>query len=150
MSARLVAQDGAGQTGESEAAAFDLPERIFHNEVAKALVEMRKGLSVHPDDHDDALAALDGLMQNPDQFGTDFGAYLNLSAIYYLMVRSKSPDMIPEAQARMWDLALHMEEGQTEESARELEAARQAARDAMEKLTQEPTDANRAGAWSKS
>ena len=96
---------------------------------------MRKGLSVHPDDHDDALAALDGLMQNPDQFGTDFGAYLNLSAIYYLMVRSKSPDMIPEAQARMWDLALHMEEGQTEESARELEAARQAARDAMEKLT---------------
>jgi uncharacterized protein (TIGR02302 family) len=143
VSARLVAQDGAGQTGTSEAAAFDLPERAFHNEIAKALIEMRKGLSLHPDDHDDALAALDGLMLKPELFGTDFGAYLNLSAIYYLMVRSKSADMIPEAQARMWDLALHMEEGQTEESARELEAARQAARDAMEKLSREPTDANR-------
>jgi tetratricopeptide (TPR) repeat protein len=51
--------------------------------------------------------------------------------------------MVPEAQARMWDLALHMEEGQTEETARALEAARQAVRDAEEKLRQEPTDANK-------
>ena len=143
VSARLVAQDGAGQTGTSEAVAFDLPERAFHNAIAKALIEMRKGLSVHPDDHDDALSGLDGLMQKPELFGTDFGAFLNLSAIYYLMVRNNTPGMVPEAQARMWDLALHLEEGQTEESARQLEAARQAARDAMDKLTQEPTDANR-------
>jgi len=143
VSARLVAQDGAEQTGASEAAIIDLPERSFHNAIAKALIEMRKGLSVHPDDRDDALAGLDGMMQTPDLFGADYGAFLNLSAIYYLMVRNKSTDMVPEAQARMWDLALHLEEGQTEESARELEAARQAARDAMEKLTQDPTDANR-------
>ena len=104
---------------------------------------MRKGLSLHPDNRDDAVSGLDTLMQSPELFGTDFGAYLNLSAIYYLMVRGKSADMVAEAEARMWDLALHLEEGQTEESARELEAARQAARDAMEKLTQEPTDANR-------
>ena len=143
VSARLVAEDASGQTGTSDAATFDLPERAFHNEIAKALIEMRKGLSVHPDDHDGALGVLDGMMQKPELFGTDFGAFLNLSAIYYLMVRNNTPEMVPEAQARMWDLALHMEEGQTEESARELEAARQAARDAMEKLRQEPTDANR-------
>lgn len=143
VTARLVARDGAGQTGTSASAAFELPERAFHNEIAKALIEMRKGLSVHPDDRVDALAALDGFMQQPQLFGTDSGAFLNLSAIYFLMVRNKSPDMIPEAQARMWELALHMEEGQTEETARSLEAARQAARDAMEKLRQDPTDANR-------
>jgi uncharacterized protein (TIGR02302 family) len=143
VSARLVAKDGAGQTGTSEAAVFDLPEREFHNEIAKALIEMRKGLSVHPDDHGDALAALDALMQTPERFGTDSGAFLNLSSIYYLMVRNKSAGMVAEAQSRMWDLALHMEEGQTEESARSLEAARQAVRDAEEKLRQEPTDANR-------
>jgi uncharacterized protein (TIGR02302 family) len=143
VSARLVAQDGSGQTGTSEAAAFDLPERTFHNAIAKALIAMRKGLSLRPDNHDDALAGLDGLMQKPELFGTDFGAFLNLSAIYYLMVRNHAPEMVAEAQARMWDLALHLEEGQTEESARELEAARQAAKDAMEKLQQEPTDANR-------
>ena len=133
VTARLIAQDGSGQTGASEAATFDLPERTFHNAVAKALIEMRKGLSLHPDDHDDALTALDGLMQKPELFGTDFGAFLNLSAIYYLMVRNDTPAMVPEAQDRMWDLALHMEEGQADETARELEAARQAVRDAMEK-----------------
>ena len=143
VSARLVARDALGQTGTSEAAIFDLPERAFHNEVAKALIEMRKGLSLHPDEHDDALQALDSMMQKSDLFGTDSGAFLNLSAIYYLMVRNKSAEMVPQAQARMWDLALHMEEGQTEESARSLEAARQAVRDAMEKLRQEPTDANK-------
>jgi uncharacterized protein (TIGR02302 family) len=143
VTARLIAQDGSGQTGVSEAATFDLPERTFRNVIAKALVEMRKGLSLHPEDRDAALTALDGLMQQPELFGTDFGAFLNLSAIYYLMVRNDTASMVPEAQARMWDLALHMEEGQADESARELEAARQAARDAMEQFAREPTDANR-------
>lgn len=143
VTARLTARDGAGQTGTSEAATFDLPERAFHNEIAKALIEMRKGLSLHPDDHGDALEALDGMMQKPELFGTDSGAFLNLSAIYYLLVRNKAAEIVPEAQARMWDLALHMEEGQSDETARSLDAARQAVRDAMEKLEQEPTDANR-------
>jgi uncharacterized protein (TIGR02302 family) len=143
VSARLVARDGSGQTGTSEAATFDLPQRAFHNEIARALIEMRKGLSLHPDDHGDALAGLDGLMQQPEQFGSDSGAFLNLGAIYYLLVHGRSDGTVSEAQSRMWDLALHMEEGQTEESARSLDEARQAVRDAMDKLTREPTDANR-------
>src|SRR5207249_3757760 len=117
VSARLVARDGAGQTGASETMSFDLPERTFHNPVAIALIEIRKGLSLHPDVHGDALEALDAMMQKPELFGSDSGAFLNLSAIYYLIVRGKSAGTIPEAQARMWDLALHLEEGQTEESA---------------------------------
>jgi hypothetical protein len=43
----------------------------------------------------------------------------------------------------LWKLALHMEEGQTEQSARALEEARQAARDAMDKAQQQPKDQNR-------
>ena len=47
----------------------------------------------------------------------------------------------------MWDLALHMEEGQTEQTARALDEARQAVRDADgQAARKEPTDANRAGA----
>ncbi|MSP00332.1 MAG: DUF4175 family protein [Acetobacteraceae bacterium] len=143
VSGRLLARDGSGQTGTSEDASFDLPERAFHNEIARALIQMRKGLSLHPDDRADAMAALDDLMQNPQRFGPDSGAFLNLSALYYLMVRNKSAGMVAEAQARMWELAIYLEEGQTEESARALETARQAVRDAMEKLAREPSDANR-------
>ena len=141
--ARLVARDGAGQTGASGDAAFDLPERAFQNEIARALIAMRKGLSLNPGDRGDALAALDDLMQNPHRFGADSGAFLNLSAIYFLLVRNQTPGAVDEAQARMWELALHLEEGQTEETARALDVARQAVRDAMDRLAGEPTDANR-------
>jgi len=43
----------------------------------------------------------------------------------------------------MWELALHLEEGQTERTARALDEARQAAREALDKAIREPNDANR-------
>ncbi len=140
---RLVARDAIGQTGTSTDVTFELAERPFHNPIAQLLIAARKSLSVHPDDRDEALAALDGLMQHPELFGGDLGAFLNLSATYYDLVRNHADSAVPEAQDMMWQLALHMEEGQTEQSARSLEEARQAARDAMDKATQQPNDQNR-------
>ena len=141
---RLVAHDSPGQTGVSADTTFDLGERPFHNPVAQVLIAVRKGLSVHPDDRSDAVGALDGLMQQPGLFAGDLGAFINLSAIYYDLVRNHTDGAVPEAQQMLWELALHMEEGQTEQSARALDEARQAARDAMDKALQKPTDANRA------
>jgi uncharacterized protein (TIGR02302 family) len=143
VAGRLVGRDGPGQVGTSADATFELGERPFHNPVAQVLIAARKGLSLHPDDRTEALAALDGLMQQPNLFSGDISAFLNLSAIYYGLVRNHAASVVPEAQAMMWELALHMEEGQTEQSARALEEARRAARDAMDKAQQQPTDANR-------
>ena len=140
---RLIAKDAIGQTGSSADATFELAERPFHNQIARILIAARKTLSVHPDDRGDALAALDGLLQRPEAFAGDLGAFLNLSSTYYDLVRNRADTAIPEAQNGMWQLALHMEEGQTEQSARALEQARQAARDAMEKAQQQPNDKNR-------
>ena len=139
----LTGRDAAGQTGTSEELVFTLPERGFQNPIARALIEMRKGLSVHPDDRSEALAGLDVLMLQRDFFANDPGAYLNLSALYYALVRQKGVQVIADAQERMWLLALHMEEGQTEQTARTLEMARQATRDALDRATQDPNDANR-------
>ena len=143
VTGRLVARDAAGQTGRSTEAQFDLPERAFRNPVARALIAARKTLSLHPDDRADALQILDELMQQPDAFHGDIGAFINLSAIYYLLVRDKAAAAVPQAQQQMWELALHMEEGRTEQTARELEQARQAARDAMDRAQQNPNDATR-------
>jgi uncharacterized protein (TIGR02302 family) len=140
---RLVAHDATGQTGSSGDATFELVERPFHNEVARLLIAARKTLSVHPDDRGEALEALDGLMQRPELFAGDVGAFLNLSNIYYDLVRNRADSAVPESQDMMWQLALHMEEGQTEQSARSLEEARQAARDAMDKAQQQPNDQTR-------
>ena len=140
---RLIAHDAPGQAGESADATFEIAERPFHNPVARLLIAARKSLSVHPDDRGDALEALDGLMQRPELFAGDIGAFLILSNIYYDLVRNPADIAVPETQDMMWQLALHMEEGQTEQSARSLEEARQAARDAMDKAQQQPNEQTR-------
>ena len=141
--ARLVGRDAPGQPGTSADAVFTLPERPFQNPVARALIAIRKGLSVHPDDRDSAVDALDTLLMQPQILAGDFGAYVNLSALYYLLEEDKSQRAVDQAQQQMWELALHLEEGQTEQTARALDQARQAARDALDKAMKEPTDANR-------
>ncbi len=141
--ATLVGRDFPGQVGTSDAATFVLPERPFLNPIAQALIQVRKGLSLHPDDRGDGMAALDDLLQKPEAFGDDLGAVLNLSGIYHKLVRDLSLEGAVEAQERLWQLALHMEEGQTESTARALEEAREAAREALEALLKDPTQANR-------
>ena len=143
VTAILRARDQSGQTAKSAEANFVIAERPFHNPVARLLIEARKSLSLHPDDRGDALSVLDMLMQQPGRFGDDIGAYLNLSAIYYALVRNRDGAALFEAQGMLWELALHMEEGRTEQTAQSLEQARQAARDAMDKARQEPGDAAR-------
>ncbi len=143
VTAILVGKDAPGQTGTSGVADFVLPERSFANPIAKVLIQVRKGLSLHPDDRADEMLVLDGLLQTPEAFKDDFGAILNLSAVYHKLVHSKTDADIAEAQERLWQLALHMEEGQTEATAQALEQARQDARDAMDALLQDPTQANR-------
>ncbi len=140
---RLVGHDAAGQTGTSTEATFELAERPFHTPVAQLLIAARKSLSIHPDDRSDALEALDGLMQRPELFAGDFGAFAALSGTYYDLVRNPTATAVPESQDMLWELALHMEEGQTEQSARSLEEARQAARDALDKAQQDPSNRNR-------
>jgi hypothetical protein len=140
---RLVGHDGTGQSGSSADVTFELAERPFHNPIARVLIAARKSLSVRPDDRNLALQGLDGLMQQPSLFSGDLGAFLNLSVIYYGLVRNHADNAVPEAQDMMWQLALHMEEGQTEQSARSLEEARQAARDAMDKAQQQPNPETR-------
>lgn len=140
---RLVVRDAIGQVGASANSTFEMAERPFHNPIARLLIAARKTLSIHPSDRGDALAALDGLMQQPDLFTGDLGAFVALSGAYYDLVRNHSDQAVPEAQDLLWNLALHLEEGQTEQSARSLEEARQAARDAMDKAQQQPNDSTR-------
>ncbi|HET6240103.1 MAG TPA: DUF4175 family protein [Acetobacteraceae bacterium] len=139
----LIARDSPGQTGDSGPAEFVLAERVFTNPVARALIAARRGLSVHPEDRDTAVGMLDALLLTPQAFGTDFGAFANLSGIYYLLEFDQSAGAIDQAQQRMWQLALHMEEGLTDQTARELEEARQAANDALDRAQKDPSQINR-------
>jgi uncharacterized protein (TIGR02302 family) len=139
---KLIVRDAAGQVGQSAEIGFTLPERQFQNPLARILIELRRSLTLHPKGRESVLAALDQLLQAPKAFEGDLGTYLNLAGIYFTLVRDKMPEAVPASQQRMWELALQLEDGQVDRSAKALENARQAARDALDKAAKEPNQAN--------
>jgi len=146
--ARLAARDAPGQTGASADAEFVLPERAFQNTLARAVIAVRRQLSLTPDERQQARAALDALSDvpkdgpgsTPESTDVSTGIVLNLRAIGSLLVRGRGTTAVDEAQGRMWDLALALEEGAAERTARALEAARQAARDALDAGREAPAE----------
>ena len=141
--ARVVAKDAAGQEGASVVAAFELPERAFSNPAAQAVLAIRKQLSLTPDARQDGRRAVDAIGDRPELFEGSASVLLNLRAIGSLLVRGRGQAAVDEAQARMWELALALEEGVTDRTAKALEAARQAMRDAMEEARKNPEDAEK-------
>jgi uncharacterized protein (TIGR02302 family) len=142
--ARLLARDAAGQAGRSAEAELLLPIRRFRNPAAQALIAARQRLSLNPEDRRPAADAIDLLLAAPDAFSNDAVAVVQLGAIIGLLKYEAAPGAVDEAQSRMWDLALRLEEGQAERTARALEQARQAAREALDQATRTPDDPHRA------
>jgi hypothetical protein len=132
VTGRLVARDAPGLTGTSAEESFVLPERRFDNPVARALMEVRKQLTLKPDDRLAPVQELDRLSALPQVWDNDTGGFLNLRAIASLLHRGRGSAAVDEAQARMWELAIHLEEGATERTAQALEQARQALREALD------------------
>jgi uncharacterized protein (TIGR02302 family) len=138
--ARLVARDAPGQFGQSPDAEFILPERPFQNAMARAILAVRRQLSLTPEERQQARTALDALADAPDNPDATTGAVLNLRATGFLLSRGRGTAAVDEAQSRMWDLALALEEGAADRTARALEAARQAVRDAVDANRDTPED----------
>lgn len=132
VTARLVAKDAPGLAGTSADATFTLPERHFQHPVAQALMAVRKQLTLKPDARPPAVRELDRLAQLDDVWKDDLAAYLNLRAIGELLSDDPSQQAVDEAQSRMWQLALHLEEGAPERTARALAEARKQLHDAMD------------------
>ncbi len=131
VTALLVARDATGLTGTSETETLTLPERRFQNPIARALVAVRKNLTLRPDDRLPAMLELIRLAGIDDAWKDDLGAYLNLRAIESMIHRGR-PDVIDEVQMRLWQLALHIEEGAPERTARALEQARKELREMLD------------------
>ena len=132
VTAHLVGRDAAGLVGTSAEAGFTLPERQFVHPVARALMAVRKMLTLKPDERDAAIHELDMLSGLAEVWRDNTAGFLNLRAIAALLRRDPSLPAVEEAQGRMWRLALQLEEGATERTARALEQARQALREALD------------------
>lgn len=129
----LTARDEAGQVGRSESAEFVLPQRPFVKPLARALVEQRRNLALAPSARAQVALALDALMIEPNRFSTSAGQYLGLRSIAARMAGAKNDDDLRSVLDLIWEMALLIEEGDLSSAGRDLKAAQQELREALER-----------------
>jgi uncharacterized protein (TIGR02302 family) len=129
----LIARDEAGNEGRSEAAEFQLPERIFVKPVARALIEQRRILALDANAKPLVLSALDALTIAPERFTPETSVYLGLRAIYFDLAHANSDDQLREVVTRMWDMATQLEDGNVSQTEMALRQAQDALRQALER-----------------
>ncbi len=139
VSAVLVGRDGQGLAGRSEVARFTLPERAFANPLARALIAARRRLTLDPAHRDPVVADIRGLADAPEAFGANLGTYLGLSTIASLLSQEDGPqDAVAQAQARLWEMALALDAGAVERTARVVEQAREQVRQTLDAMQRDP------------
>ena len=130
----LQATDVAGETGESAPVTLTLPQRHFVNPLAKALVEQRRGLILDPDRNRPRLAkALDALMIAPEAFDTTASVYLGLRTAKSTLAAARTDKDLVEVADLLWAMALQIEDGDASQALRELRAAEQKLREALQR-----------------
>ena len=129
----LVAHDEGGNEGSSEPFTFRLPERVFSKPLARALVEQRRNLALDALARPRVVTALDALAVAPEKFHTDAGTYLGLRSIFWLLVRAKTDDDLRDVTARLWQMAVGIEDGNISDAQAALRNAEEALRQALER-----------------
>jgi uncharacterized protein (TIGR02302 family) len=129
----LSARDEAGNEGQSAAFEFRLPERPFSKPMARALIEQRRILALDGDAQASVLTALEALTLAPERFDMETSVYLGLRSIFWQLARAKSDDQLRDVVARMWDMAVHLEDGSVSDAEQALRAAQEALRQALER-----------------
>ena len=129
----LNVTDAIGQTGSSVPLSFVLPERKFTNPLARVIAELRKRLTVAPEERDGIAAALFELADRASRVNKDYLITLGLSSAHGRLRYDRRPEAIPEAQALMWDLALRAEDGDVSVASRDLRALEEELRQALER-----------------
>ncbi|QFU15350.1 TIGR02302 family protein [Microvirga thermotolerans] len=130
---RLRVKDEAGQEGLSETIDFTLPQRPFVNPLAKALVEQRRNLVLSPDDRKRVQTALDALLIAPESFTPQWGVFMGLRLASERLRRARSDQDLLDVADWLWTMALQIEDGNLSDAERDLRAAQERLKDAMER-----------------
>ncbi len=133
MKVTLVARDEAGQEGRSPTFDLTLPQRPFTKPLAKALVEQRRSIILDPDTRKPVQLALDALLIAPDRFTPEWGIYLGLRAAAGRYRTARSDADLSEVADWLWAMALQIEDGDLSDAERQLRAAQERLREAIEK-----------------
>ena len=129
----LVARDEGSNEGRSAAHEMRLPERPFSKPLPRALIEQRRNLALDANAKTGVMDALDALTIAPERFIPETNIYLRLRSIYWQLSRAESDDGLRDVVARLWSMAVFLEDGNVSETEKALRAAQDALRDALER-----------------
>ena len=128
----------------SDKVVFRLPERIFTQPLAKAVIEQRRKLVRDPDDHVPVARALSALTYYPKDLIKTSGIFLGMRHAVNRLMRSND-DVTQEVADLLWDIALTIEDGDLSLAERELRAAQ---RD-LQKALADNARRRKSPSWSK-
>ena len=110
---RLEASDQRAQTGSTEQILTVLPERLFNHPVAQKLAEIKKKISILDDQtRKEIIGSLENLLDKPMHFNQDFSIYLGIKIVATRLKGNISKMLISDIQKLLWDMALHIEDGE--------------------------------------
>ena len=132
VTVQIAARDGGGNTGLSDPVSMVLPERVFMHEVARALVEQRKVLTLTPERRDKVAAALDAILLYPDGLFERVTPGLGIAVAAARLRADRSPEGLASVQAMLWEIALALEEGDASMALADLRAAQEALERALQ------------------
>jgi uncharacterized protein (TIGR02302 family) len=128
----LAARDEAGHTGYSAARGIILPERHFTKPLAKAIAGQRRALVEDPRDALRVAANLNALGISAADEGIAASIYLNLRSAQFRLRAPLAAEEIESVVDQLWDIATRIEDGDLSATERELRAAQEKLKDALE------------------
>ena len=130
---RLMAADAAGQRSRSEEVKIVLPEREFHNPVARRIVGERRRLTTEPERRPEIMQNIGDIGSRPETFGHDTVVFMGLAFARSRLLHEKGEAALPPVRDLLWDTALRVEDGQLSHAERELLRAQRALMKALER-----------------
>ncbi|MFN0025415.1 MAG: DUF4175 domain-containing protein [Parvularculaceae bacterium] len=130
--ASVVVTDAAQQEAQTLPVTLTLPAREFFNPLARAVIEQRQSLAVAPEDWRRVEWAFSGLTLGPEYYFDRPTDYLLLRTAMW-RVNKRAGESTDATVDEFWPLALQLENEALELARQQLDAARDALRDALEK-----------------
>lgn len=128
----LTAMDEAEQKGSSPSVDLVLPIRSFREPMSRALVEQRQNLALDAKQAGKVSVALDALLFAPEKFIDNVSVYLAMNTARRRLLVASDHDALRAVADLLWDIALAIEDGDLSDVERDLRAAQEALRDALE------------------
>ena len=130
---QLQVKDDLGQVGLSAPVKVVIPQKPFSNPLAKALVEQRRNIVMNPDERQRPLIALDALLTEPEAFDVTTAIYTGLKIATIRLKAARTDPQLQEVADWLWQMALEIEDGGLSKAEKELRAAQERMREAIER-----------------